>query len=100
MKNNYFIPTKSVASAADFGLWLRYEYGRGGTLIGIKRAHQLANREHISLETVKRMDRFFTRHYKNRNTPPEKGNGMIAWLLWGGDPGRKWAKSILKKTKK
>ena len=92
-----FVPPKKVASAARIGLLLRKTYGRGGTLVGIKRAHQLANRDHVSFTTIKRMDKFFKRHRKNKMTPPEKGNGFIAWMLWGGDPGMKWAKSIIRK---
>jgi hypothetical protein len=43
---------------------------------------------------------FFNRHEKNKDTPPEKGNGMIAWYLWGGDPGRKWAEKVQTSMKK
>ena len=85
----FFIPPKSVAEAAKLGLAFRKYFKRGGTLVGIKRAHQLMNREHVSLATIKRMNKFFIRHFKNRKTPPEEGNGQIAWLLWGGDPGKR-----------
>jgi len=89
-----------VSEAAYHGLFLRQFYKRGGTAIGMRRAYQLAKREPISLDTIKRMDNFFTRHFKNRKTPPAEGNGMIAWLLWGGDPGRRWVKSILRQKGK
>ena len=97
---DYFVPPKNVSSEAKKGLELRKEFGRGGTAVGIKRAHQLKNKERISLTTVKRMNNFFNRHQKNKNNDPKKSNGKIAWLLWGGDNGRKWAKSILRKSEK
>ena len=92
-------PPQSVANQAKKGLELRKKFKRGGTSIGRGRARQLSKRRKISLSTVKRMYSFFSRHQKNKNTPPEKGNGMIAWLLWGGDAGFRWAKSVLRKEK-
>lgn len=90
-----FKPPKEVAHEAAIGLMLRAEYGRGGTSVGIGRARQLKSRKPVSLVTIRKMYRFFLRHYKNRKTPPEKGNGRIAWLLWGGDSGFDWAFEIL-----
>ena len=92
-----FIPPPKVSLEAMKGLILHDTFKRGGTRVGLTRANQLAKRKPLSLDTIKRMDAFFNRHFKNRKTPPEKGNGMIAWLLWGGDAGRSWAKSILRK---
>lgn len=46
------------------------------------------------------MKAFFDRHQENKDTPPEDGNGQIAWLLWGGDPGRRWAESQLNQMEK
>ena len=90
-----FTPTKSVANAAARGLKLHYKYGRGGTRVGMVRANQLSKRKPVSMQTIMRMWLFFIRHEKNKNTPPERGNGKIAWLLWGGDPGKRWAKKVL-----
>lgn len=91
-----FKPPVKVANAAYEGLVLRNEYKRGGTSVGLARAKQLAYRHPVTLETIVRMYKFFNRHYKNRNTPPAKGNGKIAWLLWGGNPGFSWVKKVLK----
>ena len=38
---------------------------------------------------------YFARHNvdkrgKNWGDPDKPSAGYIAWLLWGGDPGRKW----------
>lgn len=92
-----FRPPQAVADAAKRGLELREEFGRGGTAVGIARARDLSNRKNIPIETIRRMKAFFDRHVGNKDTPPEEGNGKIAWLLWGGDPGRRWAESILRR---
>lgn len=93
-------PPRAVQRAAARGLKLRQEFGRGGTAVGIARARDLSNGKSVSTGTVRRMKAFFDRHEKNKDTPPEQGNGKIAWLLWGGDPGRRWAEGILRREEK
>lgn len=93
-----FSPPEGVRKAARRGLDLRSEHGRGGTSVGIARARDLANGKNVSPSTIRRMKAFFDRHQKNRSdgkeSPPT--NGYIAWLLWGGDPGRAWAEKIVR----
>lgn len=83
-----FKPTEEMAREAEKGLKWRKEYGRGGTAVGVKRANQLVNRENLSLNTVKRMYSFFSRHEVDKQAEGfrqgEKGypsNGKIAWCL-------------------
>lgn len=94
-------PPEGAASAANKAIKAKEKYGskvKGGTQVGWTRARQLAGRENLSLETVKRMHSFFSRHAGNEKV--EKGKkwyedaGHVAWLLWGGNAGRDWAKSI------
>lgn len=92
-----FTPPQDVRDAAQRGLDLRDEFNRGGTDVGIARARDLSNGGPVSASTIRRMVAFFDRHEGNKNTPPEEGNGKIAWLLWGGDAGRKWAEKVLRK---
>ncbi len=92
-------PPKTVRDAARRGLELRREFGRGGTAVGVSRARDLSHGADIPVETLRRMKAFFDRHEQNKDTPPEEGNGRIAWLLWGGDAGRRWAESQLKTEK-
>jgi hypothetical protein len=95
-----FSPPEDARVAAQQGLDYRREYGRGGTPVGIARARDIANGKQLSPDTMRRMKAFFDRHQKNRN-PSEKEsdggpkNGWIAWLLWGGDPGRRWAEKVV-----
>lgn len=90
-----WIPPKSVAREAKEGLELWHLGNKKcATPVGVKRAHQLANREPISFNTVFRMYKFFNRHYKNRKNDLPRC-GKTAWKLWGGDAGYTWAIDVL-----
>lgn len=92
-----FQPTDGMVKAAQRGLDLRKEFGRGGTEVGVARARDIVNRKNLSAQTVKRMYSFFSRHgaQKTKGWKPGEENypsaQFIAWLLWGGDPGFSWA---------
>lgn len=104
-KEESFTPPQDVASAAAMGLKLREQFKRGGTHIGARRGTQLANREAVSVDTLRRMVSYFARHavdaqaagWEDRQDPSP---GWIAWLLWGGDPGKRWAESIVRRIDK
>ena len=82
----------------------REKYGRdvvkGGTRVGWERANQLASREALSLETVKRVHSFLSRHEENAKIADEyrdepwKDKGYVAYNLWGGKAMVSWAKRI------
>lgn len=100
-------PPATVAAAARRGLDLRREFGRGGTAVGVARARDLANRRALSVETARRMVAYFDRHEIDLDAPAAKpGNpgypsaGRIAWLLWGGDAGRTWARKIVRQQQR
>jgi len=61
-----------------------------GTAVGWARANQLANREPISEETIKRMASF-NRHRQNKDVPYSEGCGGLMWDAWGGTEGIEWA---------
>lgn len=94
------IPPVSVAKEAVKGLVLRRSLPpsrRCCTDVGIRRAVQLSNRQPVSLDTIKRMRSYFSRHEADRHGEGwgVDSKGWQAWLLWGGDSGRAWAKKIL-----
>jgi len=108
-----FVPPESVRKNAAKGLELRKKFGRGGLSrkqaskqgigSGVQRATNLKNGDRVSLETIKRMHSYFSRHQGDSSadgwgSESNPSAGWIAWLLWGGDAGWEWAKSILKKT--
>ena len=93
----------TVAAEARHGLELREQYNRGGTAVGARRATQLADRKVVSVETLRRMVAFFDRHEIDLEAPAARPGhpnypsaGRIAWLLWGGDSGRVWARRLLR----
>ena len=89
--------------------WIK-KYGRdvvkAGTLTGLQRANQIAKGENLSLETVKRIKNFLSRHGKNREInpiykgTPWKDKGYVAWLLWGGDAMIGWVDKKIKQSEK
>ena len=82
----------------------REKYGRdvvdAGTPTGWQRANQLANREAISLDTVKRINSFLARHKDNAKIDPQykdepwKDRGYVAYNLWGGEAMVSWANRV------
>ena len=96
-----FNPPKDVQEEAQRGLDWRAEHGRGGTEVGVARARDLSNGVSVSPETIRRMVNFFTRHEVDKQADGfDRGEdgypsaGRIAWALWGGDPGQRWANAI------
>ena len=100
-----FTPPKTVADAAEKGLKLRDEFDRGGTDVGVARARDLKNRKSLSPDTIERMVSYFARHEVDQKAE-DFGNdhdpsaGYVAWLLWGGDPGKTWCEKVKSQMKK
>lgn len=95
-ENKYSIP-QSVSNNAKRGLELHKKFGRGGTSVGMNTARILAGGGSIGIEKVRHINRYFPRHAGD-NLDDKTSNGWIAWLLWGGDAGRRWASSIVKRV--
>ena len=102
-------PPKAVRDAARRALdWIgEGKAGDGFTSVGRRRASQLASGESVSLETLKRMKSFFSRHEVDKNalgfSQGEKGYpsaGRVAWDAWGGDAGFAWAESLVARAEK
>ena len=74
-------------------------YGSCMTDVGKQRLNQLANREPISMETIKRMKAYADRHKKDlqASTSFEDGCGMLAWYAWGLDESGKAEKWLEQK---
>ncbi len=90
------IPPLTVAREAEKGLELRRVHGRGGTEVGHARALQLMNREPVSDRDIRSMYSYFARHEVDKRgrfwgMKDKPSAGYIAWLLWGGEPGKAWA---------
>lgn len=71
------------------------------TQVGKVRAQQLANREALTLDTVKRTYSFLSRakEYDTGSFTDQDGNpvcGSISYAYWGGDSMRRWAEKKIK----
>lgn len=94
-------PPAAVAKAAKQGLKLREKFGRGGTEVGVDRANQLAARKPVSEADIAAISSYFKRHSVDKDATAHKWGdlddpspGYVAWLLWGGDAGEKWADKV------
>jgi hypothetical protein len=73
-------------------------WGTCGTQVGKVRASQLANGEPISVDTLKRMYSYLSRHKVDlqSSTSYEDGCGKLMYDSWGGEAGLTWAERKLK----
>jgi len=98
-------PPAAVRRAAREGLRRRRERRKetvrpGGTPVGVARARDLAAGRDISYQTLRRMRAYFDRVTESQRDAREENSSYpaaIAFLLWGGYPGRRWAESELRK---
>ena len=91
-------PSAGMAAAARRGLRL-HEEGKSGD--GLKpetvaRANKIAAREELTEDHAREMNAWFARHEKASkspgwDTPGAEKPGFVAWLLWGGNAGQRWA---------
>lgn len=99
-----FKPTASMSANAKRAKEMRDsvpDSEKGMTPVGLKRMNQLIDREPLSLDTVKRMYSFFSRHEVDKQSKEwkeGKSKGEQGWLGWGGDSGFSWARNILKQN--
>jgi hypothetical protein len=77
-----------------------------GTPVGWGRATDIVAGRSMSLDTVKRMFSFFSRHEVDKkgkgffSGPEFPSNGRIMWDAWGGDAGFTWSRAIVEREKK
>lgn len=102
---NGYEPTAEMKAEAEQALEWRREFGRGGTLVGVARARDIASGRRLPYDTVGRMSSYFARHEVdkeaegfNRGEDGYPSAGRIAWGLWGGDSGKTWASRIIQEV--
>jgi len=87
----------SVANNAKRGIELNKKVNnKCATQVGKVRAQQLAKKEKLSVQTIKRMYSYLSRaevYYESGDT---EACGYISYLLWGGKSAKSWAESKLK----
>jgi hypothetical protein len=91
----------AVSNNAKRGIELNEKNGnKCATQVGKVRAQQLANKEPISEETIKRMFSYLSRAKEYYNENDTEACGTISYLLWGGDSALSWSERKLKELNK
>jgi hypothetical protein len=96
---------QAAVDAAKQGIKRNEETGnKCATQVGKVRAQQLANREPVSLDTVRRMRAFLIRQKDNyelaRDRKDYNACGYISYLLWGGPAALSWTEKTLRQQVK
>jgi len=73
-------------------------WGPCGTPVGKQRANQLANGEPVSVDTIKRMYSYLSRHEVDlqASTSYSDGCGLLMYDAWGGKAALGWSRSKLR----
>jgi hypothetical protein len=91
----------AVSNNAKRGIELNEKNGnKCATQVGKVRAQQLANKEPISEETIKRMFSYLSRAKEYYNENDTEACGTISYLLWGGDSALSWSERKLEQITK
>ena len=77
-------------------------WGPCGTSVGKQRANQLANGEAISVDTIKRMFSYLSRHEVDLESSSSysDGCGLLMYDAWGGRAALTWSRNKLKELEK
>ena len=87
----------SVANNAKRGIELNEKVNnKCATDVGKIRAQQLAKKEEISTETIKRMYSYLSRAEEYYDESDTNACGTISYLLWGGKSAKTWAEAKIK----
>lgn len=93
-----FVVTNEISKNACRARKYKEEKGTDcGTAIGWTRSAQLCNKENISLDTVKRMYSYLSRHKVDLESSKsyDDGCGLLMYDCWGGKPALDWSERIL-----
>ena len=91
----------SVSNNAKRGIELNKKVNnKCATQVGKVRAQQLARKQKLSVETIKRMYSYLSRAEEYYKTGDKEACGYISYLLWGGKSAKSWAESKLRSLDK
>jgi TusA-related sulfurtransferase len=87
----------AVSNNAKRGIELNKKVNnKCATQVGKVRAQQLAKKEAVTVETIKRMFSYLSRAEEYYDEGNSEACGTISYLLWGGKAGLRWAGAKLK----
>ena len=87
----------AVSNNAKRGIELNEKVNnKCATQVGKVKAQQLAKKEAVTVETIKRMFSYLSRAEEYYDEGDNEACGTISYLLWGGKAGLRWAGSKLR----
>jgi len=87
----------AVSNNAKRGIELNKKVNnKCATQVGKVRAQQLAKKEAVTVETIKRMFSYLSRAAEYYDEGDSKACGTISYLLWGGKAGLRWSQAKLR----
>jgi len=87
----------AVSNNAKRGIELNKKVNnKCATQVGKVRAQQLAKKEAVTVETIKRMFSYLSRAEEYYDEGNSEACGTISYLLWGGKAGLRWAGAKLR----
>jgi len=87
----------SVSNNAKKGIELNKKVNnKCATQVGKVRAQQLAQKQPLSVETIKRMYSYLSRAQEYYDAGDKESCGYISYMLWGGLSAKRWSESKLK----
>jgi len=87
----------AVSNNAKRGIELNEKVNnKCATQVGKVRAQQLAKKEAVTVETIKRMFSYLSRAEEYYDEGDTEACGTISYLLWGGKAGLRWAGAKLR----
>ena len=97
-QKSFIVPQAIATKACQARRYKEKEGSSCGTNVGWTRSSQLCDRKPISLETVKRMFSYLSRHKVDLESSKsyDDGCGLLMYDAWGGIPALEWSERIIK----
>lgn len=98
-QKSFIVPTNISKNACKARKYKEENGSSCGTNVGWTRSSQLCDRQPISLDTVKRMYSYLSRHKVDLESSKsyDDGCGFLMYDAWGGTEALDWAERILSK---
>jgi hypothetical protein len=92
LRESYSDYPEAAVNNAKRGIKLNEKVNnRCATDVGKQRAQQIAKKEALSMDTIKRTFSYLSRAEEYYNPDDPEACGTISYLLWGGKPMKAWA---------
>ena len=90
---------KDVKDAAQKGLQIRKELGKGGTSISLDFARYLTGNNTITPEKAVSLNSHLIKHYESFSKSAPNSSESIDWLLCGGNFAKEWVTTLVAQLK-